>query len=123
MEPIEHIPAPLPGPAPEPAPPAPAPQPVPQPAPAFPQPSYEPGGNINQESWVKSIPWLQVGIFFLSSLALMSVIHYHRLKVRNLKSEIPAAKKRMDELESMITDLDANKVDKKQAASKQILGM
>lgn len=112
-------------PAPAPAPPVPGPAPVPEPPapPAPPAPPFEQGGNINNESWLKSIDWLQAGLIFLSAVALLSVVQYHRLKIKNLKSEIPAAKKRMDDLDSQIHELAEKKLDKRQPNSKPNIGI
>jgi hypothetical protein len=119
MDGLENIP---PAPAPAPAPPPPPPAPVPEPPPPV-NPQFDQGGNINQQSWLKSIDWLQAGLIFLSALGIMSVIQYHRLKIKNLKTEIPAAKKRMDEMEMQISELSEKKVDKKQPGQKPNIGI
>lgn len=103
-------------------PPAPPPPEPPTP-PAPPAPPFEQGGNINNESWLKSIDWLQAGLIFLSAIALLSVVQYHRLKIKNLKSDIPAAKKRMDDMDSQIQELAEKKLDKRQPGQKPNIGL
>lgn len=115
-------------PAAPPAPPAPAAPPIPPapPAPAAPPapPAYEQGGNAGEQSWLNSIDWLSVGLMFLSSIALLSVIRYHQVKVRYLKSDMLAANKKIEEHDQLITDLAESKVDKKQSTEKPtVLGL
>lgn len=111
MEPTPNPnPNPTPAPAPDPQPaPAPAPAPAPEPAP---QP-FNSGGNVTSGPWYKSVNWLEAGLVTVGLIAGLTVIHYHRLKIKNLKSEIPAVKSDIEEMKNMVGDLQANKVDKK----------
>jgi hypothetical protein len=127
---IVDTPAPAPNPAPAPGPPAPAPAPAPNPAPVEtappspPAPGFESGGNITPQSWWKTVDWLQVGFIFLGSVTLMSVIHYHRLKVKNLKSDIASTTKKVNELEQKVEFLGDTKADKKATPQKnRVMGL
>lgn len=122
MEVVENTPPAPPAPAPAPA-PSPAPAPAPEP-PAPPPPAFENGGNVHPQAWYKSVDWLQVGFIFLGSLTLMSIIHYHRLKVKTLKSDIASTTKKVDDLESKIEFLGESKMDKKTGPQKnRVMGL
>ncbi len=113
MEPAESIQPPSPAiPAPA-APTPPGPDPTPPPPVPAPAPVMEPGGNVSEGPWYKSVDWLSFGLVLFTSLALFSVTRYYQLKIRNLKTEIPDLKDKVAGIESDVNNLDQTKMDKK----------
>ena len=127
MDQPTEIKQPIPGPADgggitPPGPPTP-PAPPPPPPPPAPIPPYSNGGVI-KTNWINSVDWLQVGLVFVGTVALLSVIQYHRLKIKAHKTEIPEVKKKIADLEENVNALDTKKVDKKAASGPpKILGL
>lgn len=110
---------PAPAPATPPVAPAPTPPATPPAAPAF-----ENGGHIQSPKWFNSVDWMQVGLIFLGSITMFTLIRYYNVKTKNLKTEIPDIKGKVTELEDQVNTLDQKKADKSPGRQQpKILGL